>query len=123
MGREIGGQKRYYKYNECKKGDVLVNNGRFIRSFQGKFGIQWEYMDDDGIVTVLNSAGQLNWKMETYVQPGDQVKVVYDGMSLLTKGPMAGKDAHGFKVSDMGEESEPALDSSNGDAEDDDYDL
>jgi hypothetical protein len=123
MGREIGGQKRYYKYNECEKGQVLVNNGRFIRSFQGKFGIQWEYMDDDGIVTVLNSAGQLNWKMETYVQPGDQVKVVYDGMSLLTKGPMAGKDAHGFKVSDMGEESEPALDSSNGDAEDDDYDL
>jgi len=121
--RELGGAKRYFKYAECEKGQILVNNGRYIRDFQGKFGIQHELMDDDGVITVLNSAGQLNWLIDTYVQVGDHIRIAYDGMSVLEAGPMKGKDAHNFKVHDMSEESEPESESLDGSDSDNDFDL
>ncbi len=96
MFKEIAGNKKYFKYAECEVGQVLVE-GRFIRDFQGRFGIQYEFENKDGEIHVLNSSGQLNYKME-FVKPNEIVQVIYDGMILLTKGPMKGKDAHQFKV-------------------------
>jgi len=125
MEREIGGKKIYCKYAECKPGQVLVD-GKFLRDFQGKYGIQWEYLGNDGEIYVLNSSGQLNHKMESYVQPGDMVKVIYEGMILLDKGPMSGKMAHQFKLIDMGQapkSEEPQDGQSEGSEDDGDYDL
>ncbi len=126
MSREIGGSKKYFKYADLEPGFVLVD-GKFIRSFQGKYGIQWEFLNNDGEVHVLNSAGQLNYKLETYCQPGDMVKIIYEGMIVLEKGPMAGKDSHQFKILDQGSEerTEPVAEDepASGDEDDDDYDL
>lgn len=125
MEREIGGKKIYCKYAEKKPGDVLVD-GKFLRDFQGKYGVQWEYLGNDGEIYVLNSSGQLNHKMESYVQPGDMVKIIYEGMILLDKGPMSGKMAHQFKLIDMGQapkSEEPQDGQSEGSEDDGDFDL
>jgi hypothetical protein len=126
-GKEIGGQKKYFKYADCKPGDVLVD-GKFLRDFQGKYGIQWEYLDNSGEVVVLNSAGQLNYKMDAYVSPGDMVQIIYEGMITLDKGPMSGKDSHQFKLIDMGKApvaktETKAVDSAEDSEDDDEYGL
>lgn len=102
--KEVGGAKKYFKYNELEQGDVLVE-GKFSKSFQGRFGVQYEYLNKCGSVHVLNSSGQLNYLMD-FVEEGDTVKIVYDGTFKLTKGSFAGKDAHQFKLfrDDDGEE-------------------
>lgn len=126
VGNEIGGRKIYCKYAEKKPGDVLVD-GKFLRDFQGKYGIQWEYLDNSGEVVVLNSAGQLNYKMDAYVNPGDMVQIVYEGMITLDKGPMSGKDSHQFKLIDMGKapvtKATVEADSSQSAEDDDEYGL
>ena len=93
----ISGAKKYFKYSECKKGDVLVDGGSYIGSEQGKFGIQ-HLFDVAGTTTVLNSAGQLNKFIDEKLVSGDKVRVTYDGTFTLTKGQMAGKDCHQFIV-------------------------
>ena len=135
VGSEIGGRKIYTKYADCKPGQVLVD-GKFLRDFQGKYGIQWEFLGNDGEIHVLNSAGQLNYKMDAYVSPGDMVQIIYQGMILLDKGPMSGKDSHQFKLIDMGKapvvprssqgevsEGQSQLDNEMDQAEDDAYGL
>ncbi len=92
---KIGGVKKYIKYAECEKGDVLVE-GTFLKDFQGKYGVQYEFNGKDGI-TVLNSSGHLNYLMD-FVNEGDKVKIVYDGTVEMTKGPMKGKMAHQFEL-------------------------
>ncbi len=94
--KEVAGNKKYFKYGECEVGQILVE-GRFIRDFQGRFGIQFEFEHKDGEIHVLNSAGQLNYKME-FIKPGQVVQVIYKGMITLDKGPMKGKDSHQFEV-------------------------
>ena len=127
VGNEIGGRKIYCKYAQKKPGDVLVD-GKFLRDFQGKYGIQWEFLGNDGEIYVLNSAGQLNYKMDAYVSPGDMVQIIYEGMILLDKGPMSGKDSHQFKLIDMGKApvvkaETKAADSAEDSEDDSDYGL
>ena len=122
--REVGGVKSYVKYKECVKGDVLVE-GKYIRSFQGKFGIQHEFDDVNVGVKVLNSSGQLNYKMD-FIRPNEVVKIVYEGMITLDKGAMKGKDSHQFTVlrdedfEDLAEDTagEPSVDSGDGGIDD-----
>ena len=99
--REVGGQKVYYKFNECEKGQVLVE-GTYRKTILGKFGDQYEYMSDDGKIVVLNAAGQLAYKMD-FMKEGTKCKIVYDGSIILEKGKMKGKSAHQFIV--MAEEN------------------
>ena len=94
--REVGGQKTYYKFKECEKGQTLVE-GVFRREFDGKFGKQYEYQNDDGRIVVLNAAGNLRYKMD-FIKPDTKVKIVYDGEIKLDKGKMAGKMCHQFIV-------------------------
>ena len=121
--QEVAGQKKYVKYGDCSKGDVLVE-GKFIRDIQGKYGIQYEFMNEDGDVVVLNKAGQLDYKME-FIRPGDVLKITYEGMILLDKGPMAGKDSHQFTLmrdDDLSELDETGIsdsDATSGDDQDD----
>jgi len=92
--QEVAGQKKYIKYNECKKGDVLVE-GKYLRDIQGKFGVQYEFLSESGDVVVLNKAGQLDYKME-FIRQGDVLKIIYDGSIILEKGAYAGKPSHQF---------------------------
>jgi len=94
--KEVGGRKKYFKFAECEIGEVLVE-GEYHREVQGKYGIQYEFLNIDGEVHVLNGSGQLKYKMD-FIREGDKVKITYEGSELLTKGPMAGKSAHQFKI-------------------------
>jgi len=92
-------QRTYFKYPECKKGDILVNAGIFIKTEDGKFGPQHIFREKvSGKEVCLNSSGHLNYQLEEHVTPGDLCNVIYDGKVLLTKGTFAGKEAHNFIV-------------------------
>lgn len=93
----VSGGRKYFKYSECTKGDVLVDGGTFIGSEEGKYGIQ-HLFDVGGETVCLNSAAQLNQCIDTKVKAGDKVRIVYDGKITLAKGPMAGKDCNQFVV-------------------------
>ena len=90
------GDTRYFKYKECEPGQVLVT-GEFVKEFEGMYGTQYEYIDDDGSPVVLNAAAKLNAKMK-YANPGDRVRIEYDGETTVATGPMKGKPMHLFKV-------------------------
>jgi hypothetical protein len=88
--------KVYHKYAEKTKGEVIVE-GFFIGSTQGTYGIQHNFRTLDGKLHVLNSAGHLNYAVEQ-LTVGNFCQIRYDGEIRLTKGPMAGKNAHQFLV-------------------------
>lgn len=90
---------KYFKYKDCKKGDVLIASGTYKSSDEGKFGVQHTFEEDDGGTTVLNKAQQLNWQLENKVPLGSKCNIVYDGVVKMTKGDMMGKDAHQFLIS------------------------
>ncbi len=94
--QEVGGSKEFIKYKDCEAGDVLVE-GVFRREYQGKFGVQYEFEAMCGKIVVLNSAGQLNYKMD-FIKPGTKLKIIYEGTVVLDKGLMKGKSSHQFKV-------------------------
>lgn len=95
--KTVGGARQYYKYSECNEGDMLINNGKYLGSEQGKFGIQ-HLFEVEGVTHVLNSAGQLNYLVEKHLSPNQRCNVIYKGTITLEKGPMAGKDSHQFEM-------------------------
>jgi hypothetical protein len=98
--KKVAGRRVYYKFKDCTPGQVLVNGGRYIGPEQGKYGIQHIFLEDDGTKTVvLNSSGHLNWLLENYATSGKSLcNVIYSERVLLTKGAMAGKEAHNFEL-------------------------
>lgn len=94
--KEVGGQKKYFKFAECEIGEVLVE-GEYHREIMGKYGIQYEFLNHDGEIHVLNGSGQLKYKMD-FIREGDKVLITYEGSEVLTKGAMVGKSAHQFKI-------------------------
>lgn len=97
--RKLGGPVKYFKYNECNEGDVLITKGKYIESFDGRYGVQHKFIETDSKEEkVLNSSGQLNYLVDTYLEPGAITKVVYAGKVTLDKGAMKGKQAHNFEV-------------------------
>jgi len=95
---KVSGARKYFKYSECEKGQKLVDQGTFIGSEEGKFGVQHLFKGKDGSTTVLNSAGHLNWLLDEHVNTNDLVNVYYEGKEMLLKGPMKGKEAHRFEL-------------------------
>ena len=94
---------KYYKYSECVPGQVL-DTGTFLKSFEGKYGIQYEFKDESGEIVVLNKSGQLDYLMEKFVTVGDKVRITYKGKITLTKGKYVGTEAHNFELEKDGDE-------------------
>ena len=90
------GDTKYFKYKDCDPGQMLVT-GEFVKEFEGLYGTQYEYIDDDGSPVVLNAAAKLNAKMK-FAKPGDRVRIAYDGQTEVMTGPMKGKPMHLFQV-------------------------
>lgn len=95
--KTVGGQRVYHKYSEKNPGDILINNGKYLGTEEGKYGIV-HLFDVDGVTECLNSAGLLNYTLERHVVPGMRVNITYGGKEVLTKGAMAGKESHQFTV-------------------------
>ena len=97
---EIGGATTYI--NVAPKGvpafevGQVVVEGIFKRTFQGKFGLQHEFIVGTE-KKVVNGFGALNYKLQD-VPANTMVRVVYNGKGKLTKGKMAGRDFHDCKV-------------------------
>lgn len=109
--KSVGGPKKYFKYAECKKGELLVE-GKFLGRTPNKFGKEnFDFKPEEGGPTVcLNHAGQLAYLIENNVREGDLVQVIYDGKGILEKGAFKGKEVHNFQVNiaDTGEQLTPA---------------
>lgn len=89
---------KYFKYNECNPEDVLVQEGVYLETFEGKFGHQHKFREkESGQLVVLNSAGHLNYQVNQ-LKTGQVVRVIYKGTTVLEKGAMSGKEAHQFDV-------------------------
>jgi len=91
--------KKYFRYKECKKGQVLIKEGLYIGDSPNQFGRDnHDFKEKDGTVVSLNASGQLDYILQNNVQIGDTVKVVYQGTSTLEKGRYKNKEAHNFDV-------------------------
>lgn len=89
----------YYKYPELNDGDVLIEEGIFLGTKEGKFGPQHYFEEmSSGEKKVLNSAGHLNYLIDDNLWEGRKCKVVYKGKKELEKGPMKGKMSHQFDL-------------------------
>ncbi len=97
VGDLIIGKYKGSKLDQYKKPNWLVEvvDAQFIKHKEGKKLI--------GQVLGLNSNGQLDKAMEN-VSEGDMIQVCYNGMSEITKGKFAGKDAHQVEVDLVEEE-------------------
>jgi len=101
------GARKYFKYSECKPGQVLVGEGSFMGSEQGLYGVQHLFKEKTGDVVCLNSAGQLNWLVDNHLKPGAVCKVTYVDKKPLTKGQMKGKEAHSFSLEVDDDQGQP----------------
>lgn len=97
--KEIGGKVNYFKYAECEKGQVLVDTMVYKGTQEGNYGRQNVFVSrTTGEKTVLNKAGQLDYKLDEFVEVGDTVTVIFDGTEILEKGKFAGKPVNNFVV-------------------------
>jgi hypothetical protein len=94
----VSGKMKYYKYSECTPGQVLVENGVYLGSEEGKFGIQHLFREEDGSKVCLNSAGHLNYLIDESAVPGMKCRVTYAEKVLLDSGSFKGKEAHNFDL-------------------------
>jgi hypothetical protein len=94
---EVGGAKTYIKWSECKKGQVVLDGAKYRRSFEGKYGIQYEFVTDDGEIIVINKSGQLDYKMD-FIRPGSKVHLTYEGKIVLDKGKYKDKESNQFTL-------------------------
>lgn len=99
--RAIGGDsdRSYVKFSECTKGDLLVN-AIYRDSYEGQYGINYVFENDDSSETVLPGSGQLNYLMKK-VSPGMRLEIHFNGQEEITKGPFAGKMANAFLISEI----------------------
>jgi acetyltransferase-like isoleucine patch superfamily enzyme len=93
----VDGQIKYYKLNECTKGQKLVDNGEYVGVVQGKFGDQFKFRQKDGQIVVIGGR-DLAVKLENHAPEGTFCNVYYDEKIVLTSGAMKGKDCHKFKL-------------------------
>jgi hypothetical protein len=96
--KKVATSRKYFKYADCNPGDVLVNEGTYVGPEEGRYGVQHIFKQRNGEIVCLNSSGHLNWLIENHVSPGVVVNILYKERVTLTKGPMAGKDAHNFEL-------------------------
>ena len=81
-----------------KSGVIL--EGTYVESSPNNFDenkLDFKFSDDKGNMTVINAGGNLGWAMQP-INIGDYVQVSYNGKKEITKGKMAGRMAHDFKV-------------------------
>lgn len=96
--QKVATQRKYFKYAECQKGQKLVDEGVYLGTEEGKFGIQHIFRQKDGETVVLNKSGHLDYLLAENATKGTKCNVIYDGKIVLTKGPFKGKEANNFEL-------------------------
>lgn len=88
---------KYLKFNECNPGDVIAE-GIYEKQGESNYGINHHFRTDENYIQVLNSSGHLNYLLNEYAVFGDYCRVTYEGMEVLEKGKMKGREAHKFSL-------------------------
>jgi hypothetical protein len=70
--------------------------GKFLGTFEGKFGPNHKIQTPTGTV-VVNGCGSLNSRIQK-VNEGEIIRLEYKGMKKIADGPMKGKSAHDVDV-------------------------
>ena len=86
--------------SQLKQGDAVIGSyeGNYVEPMYGK--VKHRIRTAEGLVTVPGGqpgTGQLNKRLAN-TKEGDRLRIVYQGMSEVTKGKNAGTKAHGFAV-------------------------
>lgn len=94
------GLPKYFKYSDCKPGDVLVEKAEFTGTTEGTYGAQFNFIEvDTGQHIVLNKAGQFEWRLDQgHMVPGEVFRITYLGKEKIERGTFAGKDANKFEI-------------------------
>lgn len=97
--KSVNNPRTFFKYKDCKPGQVLVENGIFVATEDGKFGPNHIFREiPSQEIKVLNSSGHLNYQLDKRVSTGSLCRVIYEGVETLSKGTFAGKPCHQFDV-------------------------
>lgn len=87
------------KLEEDKINTVLVE-GTFLESIPNHYDnskLDFKFETEDGKSVVINAAGNLGYRMKS-INPGQYVRVTYEGKQEIASGKMKGKLAHNFDV-------------------------
>jgi hypothetical protein len=101
--------KKYVKYSELKPGATVVVGNYLGSPLVPNFAKDGEvpehqFQDEDGNITALNSAGQLNFLLAK-VEIGSLVEVLYLGKESITRKNGQKTKANQFEVSILEEQS------------------
>lgn len=89
----------YVRLGQLSKGDTVVE-GIFIGTSQNtmyKDKLDYKFKGADGKSIVVNEGGNLKARMKD-IAAGTLVMIIYQGKQKITKGAMAGKEAHNVEV-------------------------
>lgn len=92
--------RKYVKYKELQPGTIIAE-GIYQGSFTGgEFNSTTYYVDCGDIVVGLPSTGLLSTLIEraNLERGASMIRVVYNGLEPIKKGPRAGQKAHSFKL-------------------------
>lgn len=94
------GLPKYFKYTDCKAGDVLIEKAEFTGTTEGKYGAQFNFIEvDTGQHVVLNKSGQFEWRLEQgHMNVGEVFRITFQGKEKIEKGTYAGKEANKFDI-------------------------
>jgi hypothetical protein len=96
--KKVSGAKKFFRYGELKKGEVLIAGGTYLGQEDGKFGIEHNFKLPSGELAVLNSAGHLNWLVQNFLPVGTVCNITYAGKDVINKGDFKGKESHRFEL-------------------------
>lgn len=94
----VATERQYVGYKDMAPNTVCVE-GWYIGTSTSKYNHPvWHFRTAEGKAISLNSAGHLDYSMETHAKEGDYCKVTYLGKKLVTSGAMKGKEAYNFRL-------------------------
>lgn len=92
--------KKYFKYSECKEGQVLVEKGTLVAIVENKYGgNNYEFREESGEVVSLNPCKALEKAMVGETLGSDnKFKIVYNRKDVVKTGARKGKDFHNIDI-------------------------
>jgi hypothetical protein len=96
------GQKQYFKLDSCEKGQVLVEEAKYLGSKENRMypgTVNFEFRELSGGPDKVLSGGHLKWLLEQNAKEGDICRVTYLGKDKLPEtSKFAGRLSHQFDL-------------------------
>lgn len=95
---------KYVSLKETKPGTVIVENGAYVKKFNGGTGpygdrISYHFRLDNGDMVGVPASGQLNWLVENNLSVGQKCRIVYNGKKpVFNKKKNITENNHDFEL-------------------------